>query len=98
MERSAGPEAAMDLAVETAIPDRYPEVRARVLGILTRWRGTVLGAAVLGVAGALEGRAYCGNSEKGPRSCTGTTIGFGLGGAAIGGVLGHLAGRIFRRG
>lgn len=62
-----------------------------------RWVGTGLGAAGLGLAGGLVGAAYCGNSENGPRSCAGTTIGFALGGAAIGGLVGHGVGRLIRR-
>ena len=46
-----------------------------------RWTGTVAGAIGLGIAAGITGAAYCGNSEDGPRSCTGTTIGFALGGA-----------------
>jgi hypothetical protein len=62
-----------------------------------RWLGTAIGAAGLGLAAGLEARAYCGNSENGPRDCTGLTIGVGLLGAAVGGVLGHLVGRAIHR-
>jgi hypothetical protein len=62
-----------------------------------RWLGTAIGAAGLGLFGGLEARAYCGNSENGPRDCTGLTIGVGLLSAAVGGVLGHLAGRAVHR-
>lgn len=62
-----------------------------------RWEGTTLGAIGLGIAGGLTGAAYCGNSESGPRDCTATTLGFALAGAAIGGVLGHFAGRLISK-
>jgi hypothetical protein len=62
-----------------------------------RWLGTAIGAAGLGLAAGLEARAYCGNSENGPRDCTGLTIGVGLLGAAVGGALGHLVGRAVHR-
>jgi hypothetical protein len=62
-----------------------------------RWLGTAIGAAGLGLVAGLEARAYCGNSENGPRDCTGLTIGVGLLGATVGGVLGHLAGRAIHR-
>jgi hypothetical protein len=62
-----------------------------------RWLGTAIGALGLGVAAGLEARAYCGNSEDGPRDCTGVTVGVGLLGAAAGGVLGHLVGRAIPR-
>ena len=63
-----------------------------------RWLGTAIGAVGLGLALGLEARAYCGNSENGPRDCTGLTIGVGLLGAAVGGALGHLIGRAIPRG
>jgi hypothetical protein len=62
-----------------------------------RGPGTAIGAIGLGIAGGITGAAYCGNSENGPRSCAGTTIGFAAGGAAIGAVLGHLLGRLISR-
>lgn len=62
-----------------------------------RWPGTAIGAAGLGLAASLEARAYCGNSESGPRDCTGFTIGVGLLGAAVGGAVGHLVGRAIHR-
>ena len=62
-----------------------------------RWLGTAIGAIGLGLAAGLEARAYCGNSENGPRDCTGLTLGVGLAGAAVGGALGHLVGRAIRR-
>lgn len=62
-----------------------------------RWPGTVIGAIGLGVAGGIIGAAYCGNSENGPRSCTGTTVGFAAGGAAIGALVGHLLGWLIPR-
>jgi hypothetical protein len=62
-----------------------------------RWVGTAIGGIGLAIPAALAGRAYCGNSENGPRSCGGTTIGFGAGGFVIGGLVGHLVGRAIRR-
>jgi hypothetical protein len=62
-----------------------------------RWLGTAIGAVGLGLAAGLEARAYCGNSENGPRDCTGLTIGVGLAGATVGGAVGHLIGRAIRR-
>lgn len=63
-----------------------------------RWVGTAVGAAALGVAAGLEAAAACGNSESGPRDCTGVTIGVGALGAVVGGAIGHFIGRAFRRG
>lgn len=63
-----------------------------------RWVGTAVGALALGLAAGLEARAACGNSENGPRDCTGVTLGIGALGAAVGGVIGNFAGRIFKRG
>ncbi len=74
---------------------RFPEAASDQRDF--RWAGTALGAIALGIAGGLQGAAYCGNSENGPRDCTGSTIGFGLAGAAIGGIAGHVIGRLFRR-
>ena len=62
-----------------------------------RWPGTAVGAVGLGIAGGLSGAAYCGNSENGPRDCTGTTVLWSAGGAAIGGVAGHFIGRLIHR-
>ena len=62
-----------------------------------RWLGTAIGAVGLGLAAGLEARAYCGNSENGPRDCTGLTIGVGLAGVVVGGALGHLVGRAIHR-
>ena len=62
-----------------------------------RWVGTAVGAAALGIAAALEAAAACGNSEHGPRDCTGVTIGVGALGAVVGGTAGHFVGRLFRR-
>jgi hypothetical protein len=62
-----------------------------------RWLGTAIGAAGLGLAAGLEARAYCGNSENGPRDCAGLTTGVGFLGAAVGGAVGHLVGRAIHR-
>jgi hypothetical protein len=62
-----------------------------------RWVGTAVVGAGLGIAAALEARAACGNSENGPRDCTGVTVGVGLLGAAVGGVIGNLLGRLVHR-
>ncbi|HUR96240.1 MAG TPA: hypothetical protein VMY76_16795 [Gemmatimonadales bacterium] len=62
-----------------------------------RWAGTAVIGAGLGVAAAFVSRAACGNSERGPRDCTGVTIGVGLLGAAVGGVIGNLLGRLVHR-
>jgi len=63
-----------------------------------RWLGTAIGAAALGIAAGLEAAAACGNSERGPRDCTGVAIGVGALGAVVGGTIGHFVGRAFRRG
>ena len=63
-----------------------------------RWVGTAVVGAGLGTAAVLVTRAACGNSENGPRDCTGVTIGVGLLGAAVGGVIGNLLGRLVHRG
>jgi len=62
-----------------------------------RWVGTAVAGAGLGITAALVARAACGNSEHGPRDCTGVTIGVGLLSAAVGGVLGNLLGRAIHR-
>lgn len=62
-----------------------------------RWLGTGIGATGLGIAAGLEAAAYCGNSENGPRDCSGLTISVGLLGTAVGGALGHLIGRAIPR-
>jgi hypothetical protein len=62
-----------------------------------RWVGTVVVGAGLGITAALVARAACGNSEHGPGDCTGVTIGVGLLGTAVGGVLGNLLGRAIHR-
>ena len=63
-----------------------------------RWVGTAVGVMALGLAAGLEARAACGNSENGPRDCTGLTLGVGALGGAVGGVIGNWAGRLFKRG
>jgi hypothetical protein len=60
-----------------------------------RWVG-VFGTG-LGVTAAIVARAACGNSEHGPRDCTGVTIGADLPGAAVGGAIGNLIGRAVSR-
>ena len=62
-----------------------------------RWVGTAVVGLGLGTAAVFVTRAACGNSENGPRDCTGVTIGVGLLGAAVGGVLGNLLGRLVHR-
>ena len=62
-----------------------------------RWVGTAIGGVALGIAAALEAAAACGNSENGPRDCTGVTLGVGVLGAAVGGGVGNLVGRAFKR-
>ena len=57
-----------------------------------RWVGTAVVGIGLGTAAVIVTRAACGNSENGPRDCTGVTIGVGLLGAAAGGVVGNLLG------
>jgi hypothetical protein len=62
-----------------------------------RWVGTTVVGTGLGIAAAIVAAAACGNSENGPRDCTGITVGVGLLGAAVGGAIGHLAGRAIPR-
>ena len=62
-----------------------------------RWVGTAVVGIGLGTAAVLVTRAACGNSENGPRDCTGLTLGVGLLGAAVGGVVGNLLGRLVHR-
>jgi len=62
-----------------------------------RWAGTAVLGTGLGIAAAIVARAACGNSENGPRDCTGVTIGVGLLGAAVGGAIGNLVGRAVPR-
>jgi hypothetical protein len=62
-----------------------------------RWVGSALFGTGLGVTAAIVARAACGNSEHGPRDCTGVTIGAGLVGAAVGGAIGNLIGRAVSR-
>jgi hypothetical protein len=98
-----GPVAAQQLPPRLAQAERMtvPRLRLPVPDTASRrdfrWLGTAIGAAGLGLAATLEARAYCGNSENGPRDCTGVTIGVGLLGATVGGAVGHLIGRAIRR-
>ncbi|HET9727132.1 MAG TPA: hypothetical protein VFP28_09485 [Gemmatimonadales bacterium] len=62
-----------------------------------RWVGTAIGGGALGIAAALEAAAACGNSENGPRDCTGVILGVGVLGAVVGGGIGNLVGRAFKR-
>jgi hypothetical protein len=62
-----------------------------------RWLGTAVVGTGLGITAAIVARAACGNSENGPRDCTGITIGVGLLGAAVGGAIGNLVGRAIPR-
>ena len=62
-----------------------------------RWVGATVVGTGLGIAAAIVAAAACGNSENGPRSCTGVTVGVGLLGAAVGGAIGHLVGRAIPR-
>jgi hypothetical protein len=62
-----------------------------------RWVGAAVVGAGLGITAAIVARAACGNSENGPRDCTGVTIGVGLLAAAVGGVIGNLVGRAVPR-
>jgi hypothetical protein len=62
-----------------------------------RWVGTAVVGTGLGMTAAIVARAACGNSENGPRDCTGITIGVGLLGAAVGGAVGNLVGRAIPR-
>jgi hypothetical protein len=62
-----------------------------------RWLGTAVVGIGLGITVAIVARAACGNSENGPRDCTGLTIGVGLLGAAVGGAIGNLVGRAILR-
>ena len=62
-----------------------------------RWVGTVVVGTGLGITAAIVARAACGNTEQGPRDCTGITIGVGLLGAAVGGAIGHFVGRVIPR-
>jgi hypothetical protein len=62
-----------------------------------RWVGTAAIGTGLSITAAIVARAACGNSEHGPRDCTGVTIGVGLLGAAVGGAIGNLVGRAVPR-
>ena len=62
-----------------------------------RWEGAIVGAAVLGVGGAVLRAAWCGNddSASAPSDCTGPTILWGLMGATVGAVAGGFIGSAF---
>jgi hypothetical protein len=62
-----------------------------------RWVGTAVVGTGLGITAAIVTRAACGNSEHGPRDCTGVTLAVGLLGAAVGGFIGNLVGRAVPR-
>ena len=59
--------------------------------------GTGIGAVGLGLGAGYTAAAVCGNSEEGPRDCTLVTVGVGLAGAAVGGLIGHFLGRAIAR-
>ena len=88
--------AAWDAASIAAIAPQAVQVVGRRRDY--RWVGTAVGALGLGIAAGLEAAAACGNSEDGPRSCTGVVIGVGLLGAAVGGTIGHFVGRAIKHG
>ena len=99
-----GPVAAFRPQAAPVAPAPAPGTRLRLdLGLPQaprrdfRWAGTAIGGVGLAIPAALAGRAYCGNSENGPRSCGGTTLGFAVGGGVIGGLVGHFVGRAIRR-
>jgi hypothetical protein len=57
----------------------------------SHWReGAIVGAVLVGAAGAVVGAGICGAAEH--SSCTGDILGGGLLGAAVGGVAGGLIG------
>lgn len=56
------------------------------------------GAIVVGVTGALIGNDVCTTSDTPHATCAGSTIGFGLLGAAMGFVVGSMIGGLFPKG
>jgi hypothetical protein len=68
----------------------YAEASARDY----RWEGLAIGAAVLGVAGALILHSTCEADE----ACTGPTVGGFLLGVVVGGVAGGLVGGLIPKG
>ncbi len=64
-----------------------------------RWEGLAIGAAVLGIAGAVVGHELCSESDAAQRgSCAGATVGAGLVGAALGAVVGVILGARIKKG
>jgi hypothetical protein len=59
-----------------------------------RWEGLAVGAALVGVSMGVVGHDLC-KSDSQNRSCFGTTVGFTLLGATVGGVVGGFLGRMF---
>lgn len=57
-----------------------------------RWEGFAIGAAVLGVGGAIAGSQLCHLSDSVSQHCARTAIGLGLLGAFLGGITGGLIG------
>jgi len=57
-----------------------------------RWEGFAIGAAVLGVGGAIAGSQLCHLSDSANQHCARTAIGLGLLGAFVGGITGGLIG------
>jgi hypothetical protein len=77
---------ALSLRAETTV---RPQLGAAVASTQDhRWEGLALGAAVMGLTGALLLRGACEENE----SCTGPTIGGFMMGALVGGVVGGLVG------
>lgn len=57
-----------------------------------RWEGFAIGAALLGVGGAIAGSQLCHLSDSANQHCARTAIGLGLLGAFLGGITGGLIG------
>jgi hypothetical protein len=81
--------AALRIVSPTAVDPQVPQ-SARVAASSRdyRWEGLAIGAAVVGVAGALLLHGTCDDNE----SCTGPTVGGFALGAVVGGVTGGLIG------